>query len=466
LAKLNDLFETFLSNINPNEDAVKYAIDAHLSIRECLEKTDDFKEYVEGSFLYGSYKRHTAVGDIKDIDIVLLTNFDIEDDKNSPRKVLRKLKDALARCYDDPEDPQYQRRSIRIDDPLPDNDEVEMTLDIIPAVVITDEDSPLKVPDRDVEEWIWSHPRGHLKRMTELNDDKYSKGRLIPLVKMMKWWWKYQCEIIQPDVERPKPKGFWVECLTMESFDKNQTSWADHFVAVLENISEKYSESENVPELQDPGLEGEVIKTNMTTAEFDIFMEAVIESLEIASLARDASDKLKSSELWKDLFGDEFPLYDNEETEETRNQSCKLAINDFSHVQPPLWPLRLNNKYKVRLDAFIYKGNKKMGGINSNGRVIQSGVNLKFIACTNAKGNYEVHWQVVNTGEHARQEGGLRGKFFKAKLREGELSSNPLVNWEYTQYTGKHWIQCFIVKDGVCVGQSKKFFVNVKNPNF
>lgn len=466
MAKLNDLFDAFLSNINPDEEAINYAVDAHLPIRECLEKTDEFKEYVEGSFLYGSYRRHTAVGDIKDVDIVLLTNFDIEDDKNTPRKVLRKLKDALARCYDDPENPQYQRRSIRIDDPLPDNDEVEMTLDIIPAVVITDEDSPLKVPDRDVEKWIWSHPRGHLKRTTEGNEYEYSKGRFIPLVKIMKWWWKYQCGIRQPDVERPKPKGFWVECLTLESFDKDQTAWADHFIAVLENVSEKYSDVDDVPELQDPGLENETIKTNMSMEEFDVFMEAVNESLEMATLARDATDNLKSSELWKDIFGDEFPLYDDEETEETRSQSRELKLNDFSHVQQPIWSIQLNKKYKVRIDAYVYRDKIKLGGLNTNGRVLPSGLTLKFIARTKARGNYKVHWQVVNTGEHAKNENGLRGEFFPAKLRGGGMSNDPLVNWECTQYTGKHWIQCFIVKDGICVGQSKRFYVTIKNPNF
>lgn len=466
MAKLNDLFDKFLSNINPDEEAIKYAIDSHMPVRECLENIDDFKENVIGSFLYGSYKRHTAVGDIKDVDIVILTNFDIEDDANSPRKVLRKLKAALARCYDDPENPQYQRRSIRIDDPLPDNDEVEMTLDIIPAVVITDEDSPLKVPDREVEEWIWSHPRGHLKYTSELNDYEYSKSQFVPLAKMMKWWWKYQCEVRQPDVERPKPKGFWVECLTMENFDKDQTSWADNFIAVLESVSEKYSEYERVPELLDPGLDGEIIKTNMTIAEFDIFMEAVNESLESAVLARDASDKLKSSELWKNLFGDEFPLYDFEETDETRKQSSNLTLSDFSHVHKPAWDIKLNKKYKVRLDAYVYRDKMKLGGLNTNGRVLPSDLYIKFVARTKARGNYEVHWQVVNTGDHARNEGGLRGEFFQAKFRGGVESNDPLVNWEHTEYTGKHWIQCFIVKDNVCVGQSKKFYVNVINQNY
>ena len=92
MSKLNSLFAQYLSNIEPDDDAVTYAQEAHKPVRNCLEKDDAFSKYVESTFLYGSYRRRTAVGDIKDVDIVVLTNFDTTDEANSPQKVLRKLK--------------------------------------------------------------------------------------------------------------------------------------------------------------------------------------------------------------------------------------------------------------------------------------------------------------------------------------------------------------------------------------
>lgn len=465
MAKLNDLFDVFLGNINPNKKAVEYAIDAHEPVRECLEKHDEFKQYVEGSFLYGSYRRNTALRDIKDVDIIILTNFDIDDEENTPRGVLRKLKDALARCYEDPENPKYQRRSIRIDDPLPANEEVQMTLDIIPAVVVTNKDEPLLVPDRVVQEWIQTHPKGHLKYSTRLNSDAYGKGRFVPLVKMMKWWWKHQCEVRQPDVERPHPKGFWVECLTGDNFDATKAAWADHFIAVLKSVSEKYTDVDEAPELQDPGLEHETIKTSMTVGEFEVFMKAVNESLDTAILARDESDELKSSELWREIFGEEFPLYDSDESEKSRLESKQWRLEDFSHAEPLRWPEQLSKRYKVQLDGYVYSGTKRLGGLNSNGRVINSELRLKYVAWTRARGDYEVFWQVVNTGKHAARENGLRGGFFQSTSRDESPSTDPLINWERSLYTGKHWIECFIVKDGVCVGRSGRFYVNIRNPD-
>jgi hypothetical protein len=431
MALLTEQFDTFISNINPDEQSIAYAIEAHSRVRECLEKEDDFKEFVEGSFLYGSYKRHTAVGNIKDVDVVILTNFDTKSEDNTPAKVLRRLKAALARCYDDPEKVEYQRRSIRVNDPLPDNPDASLTLDIIPAVIQTTVDEPLLIPDKSQKEWILSHPKGHLKHANNLNSAEYSKCRFVPLVKMMKWWWKYQCELVQPDIERPKPKGFWIEALTGETFDKEQTAWANHFISVLENIKSKYSDNEEAPELVDTGLPQQKIKTNISKTEFKRFMQCVSDSLDKAILARDEPDKLISSEMWREILGDIFPLYDEDETEEERSEAKAILPGDISHTQPLPYPYHSDKRYKVSLDAYIYKefnGNKKkLGGLNSGQRILSNGLSLKFIAKTRAESDCIVLWQVVNTGKHAQQMNGLRGGFFESKLSSGDKSPNQLI---------------------------------------
>ncbi|MHB1086218.1 MAG: nucleotide-binding domain-containing protein [Minisyncoccota bacterium] len=63
----------------------------------------------------------------------------------------------------------------------------------------------------------------------------------------------------------------------------------------------------------------------------------------------------------------------------------------------------------------------------------------------------------VNTGEHARQEGGLRGTIFEGERKQTERSL----------YTGVHWIECFIVThQGVCIARSSPFYVMFLNPQF
>jgi hypothetical protein len=67
----------------------------------------------------------------------------------------------------------------------------------------------------------------------------------------------------------------------------------------------------------------------------------------------------------------------------------------------------------------------------------------------------------VNTGDHVeslRKRDQLRGGFDDPKN-----STKPLEQIENSLYTGKHWIQCFIIKGNTLVAESKPFFVNVFN---
>jgi hypothetical protein len=138
----------------------------------------------------------------------------------------------------------------------------------------------------------------------------------------------------------------------------------------------------------------------------------------------------------------------------------RLTLGSAGHKKPLPW--NVADVSRVRLNAFVYHAKKKkLGGLSSDGRVIRSGLDLKYVAKTNAQQPYEVYWQVVNTGRHAESVGGGRGEIFRSKNQNA-----PLVNWEVSLYTGKHWIECFIVKNGVCVARSGKFYVNIKNSEF
>ena len=454
---LNNLFDTFLEEIEPDKKARKYAQKAHKKLRSHLEQQDDFKDYVESIFLYGSYKRHTSINTIKDVDIVIETNFDISLEENNPKAVLRKLKAALVRLYKDADNPEYQRRSIKVKDPLPEHEESELTLDVIPAVRFG---TILKVPDRELEEWINTNPEGHITYISSLNKD--SDKRLVPLIKAMKHWWELHGK-------GSKPKGFWLECLVAESFDLTKGSYAEHILSVLQNISDKFSDYkayQTVPSLNDPGIVGETLKTSMTIHEFKFFMECVNKSLEKAISASESDNEQDASLLWNEILGDEFPIIEDAEQAAKAFSNYAVSLGRSDHMQPLPYPYQ--DTYRVSIDAYLYRKTpklKSMGGINSNGRTLSEGVYIKYVAKTNAPiDGVDALWQVVNTGGHAEREKGLRGDFFEGHYSNGRLTPNPLINWEHTEFTGSHWIQCFLIyKDTVCVGRSEKFYINIKN---
>jgi hypothetical protein len=134
---------------------------------------------------------------------------------------------------------------------------------------------------------------------------------------------------------------------------------------------------------------------------------------------------------------------------------ASLTLGDASHREAPKWPLV--STHKVKVTGGVYKemyGSKKLWNLSR--RPVTKGLCLRFFAETNVPAPYDVYWQVVNTGEEARRKDQLRGQF-----EEGN-SSLPNVRWEGTEYTGTHWIEAFVVKDGVCRARSGPVYVRIR----
>ncbi len=459
MATLNTYFLHMLRQINPDKTAVGYATSAHTRVRDRLAKDAEFSKRLVDSFLYGSYKRHTAVGNIKDVDVVILTKFN--NDSDDPKIALDELESALIRCGYKKSALIHQDKSIRIDDPLPDEANATLTLDVIPAVQTDGPNDPLRIPSPKDKAWIRTHPKAHIRRTTMLNDESHGNGAFVPLVKIMKRWWKHYCALHQPDVERPKPKGFWLECLTAENFDRSRETYAEHFIAVLESVLYKYRNATEVPKLADPGLQGEDIHTKMTLREFQLFMDAVDGSLETAKEALAEADKGISADLWREVFGDVFaaPTASGKVIEPQ-----SIALKSIAHAQNKWWPSDRDALPTIQLNATLYDDNTPMGRYRSGEEVLYSGLKIRFVANLPPILKYdELLWQVVNTGDHATQENGLRGEYFHAHDVNFECSQSPRVNWESTKYTGRHWIQCFAIRGNDRVAFSERFYVVVVN---
>lgn len=109
----------------------------------------------------------------------------------------------------------------------------------------------------------------------------------------------------------------------------------------------------------------------------------------------------------------------------------------------------------VKIKATIYQKSFMPKTLES-GKPISKGNEIKFEAIGENICMYEIYWQVTNTGLEAQQVGQLRGDFYNSTLESGKK-----IRKESTCYIGKHYIEAFLVKDGVCVGRSEPFEVNI-----
>jgi hypothetical protein len=301
---LSVYFEELLSNIEPPEHRLAAAKELPGEVRRYLKDSEDFETVDPHSRLTGSYKRHTAVHNIKDVDFLIFVHY--EGERPEPAGVLK----ALRRVLDDlPDALGYggraqtlggQRRSVHIE-----FDNEDFHLDAVPALIPDGTDELLLVPDREWGEWVKSHPLGYGKALSELN--AANSGKVVPLVKAVKHWRTFQ-------MQRNRPKSYWLECLVYRHIDKGwiatEGKFAELFTDLLRSIHERFlpklEEEDGVPKIPDPML-GNNVAFNWERSAFESFMRRLKESIGWAerALEMDRNQLDEAVALWQKVFGEE-----------------------------------------------------------------------------------------------------------------------------------------------------------------
>jgi Second Messenger Oligonucleotide or Dinucleotide Synthetase domain len=235
-------FNDFLSEIEPSPSYKEDQQKGHTTLRKRLAEDDDFGSIHVNTFLQGSYKRHTAVHPGKDVDIVVVTSLD--PDTIAASAATARLKKALEKYYPGKVKPQNRSLNVELS---------YVTMDVVIAAsrqlrtenafaairsVLALEDAgswktqPLQIPDRDLQKWVDTHPKRQLEWTTDLN--KASEGYFVPIVKLFKWWRK------EAYVTPAYPKGYVLERLVGEEFDRTKRDHAEGFVLLLRNIVSAY----------------------------------------------------------------------------------------------------------------------------------------------------------------------------------------------------------------------------------
>ena len=123
------------------------------------------------------------------------------------------------------------------------------------------------------------------------------------------------------------------------------------------------------------------------------------------------------------------------------------ALADFRHRQTEPWPV-VPQLYKLSVSAAVHRKEhgKKLWELGDG--IVPKNVWIKFTLKTDVPSPYETRWQVVNTGREAAAERQLRGDFYSS-----EINTNN-TRWE-------HWVEAFVIKNGVCVVRSGRMYVRV-----
>ena len=188
-----------------------------------------------------------------------------------------------------------------------------------------------------------------------------------------------------------------------------------------------------------------------------IFGEAERRALEGAAAV--TLDQVNDAD-WEGIFG-----IDVDAANEDPEPTPLVELEDSSHRAAPPWRTTTAIAHTVSISASVHPPTGQSYALPSRGPYVLDGCRIRYEAHTTMPRPFEVRWQVVNTGQHAAQAGGLRGlDFFGSRERGSQAPSrNQMVTWERSEYTGSHTIQCFLIRDGVLVAASAPFELRVVN---
>ena len=173
-------------------------------------------------------------------------------------------------------------------------------LDIVPGSPISNDDGPLRIPDREVHEWVSTHPKGQIAAAVSQN--KATNGYFVQVVKLLKFWRD------RLPTESCQPKSYVLESLVHRTIGY-PTSHAGAVVNVLEGIQRTYGVfrgANSVPIIADPGYPSVNVAKRWSSNEFDDFMVQVQSASVIARSALDNPNQAESRRLWRRLFGAQF----------------------------------------------------------------------------------------------------------------------------------------------------------------
>ena len=342
--ELENQLRELVSAISPTDTQLRELRDAHIRLRERLMGDADLKPLIVGTFLQGSYRRHTGIrpqaNDKPDVDIVAVTR--LNRDEYTPEQALNVLRPFLNRHYGGKWHKKgrsigIEMSNIKMDVVLtsaPSEAEEPLLLNFMSrddaaagGFSDTDnawKDAPLWIPDREVRAWQRTHPLEQIRWTQEKN--RLTNGHYIHVVKLVKWWWQAQ------HPEQKHPRSYPLEHIVGDCCPNGVTTLAQAFTETMTAIARRYGTStahNGVPASSDRGVPGQNVLARLKPSDFEQFCRKATAAAEAARNAIGSSNEGESANLWKQIFGNRYPVPPSQQGFSPRSQPSRIKGERF-----------------------------------------------------------------------------------------------------------------------------------------
>lgn len=469
---IQEKLKELIDDIDVSDANYEKAENRYKSIANFIDNST-MSQYNPDIYLQGSFKLGTAVKPLTDdgsYDIDVICNF---------TKLSRSTQSQFSLKFDFGQVIKGYVKSKNMTNPAKESkrcwtinyvDEDNFHIDILPSVpmndkddgfiAITDKESPFY--DEISNEWEISNPKGYYNWFREKSNFQtykleakrfYAKVEDIPdykvrtplqrIVQLL----KRHAEVMYEENLEYKPSSVIITTLAAKQYEYANIVYDDLLgviTCIASNLMKGIEYREGKPCVINPVNNDEVLseKWDKNDLYFEKFQKWVFQlQVDLNVENQLYSDDERINYLKRSLY------------KQNQEKLPVIKVEEIGHHEKIKWPfvdcedVRIVASYKYK--GFRYKRIQSGVGLNKNG-------NLKFEVKANNLRNYDIYWQITNTGREAISANCLRGDFYESEIEEGKR-----IRKESTFYTGHHYVEAFLVKDGVCYGKSKPFEVNI-----
>ncbi|MCG8905602.1 nucleotidyltransferase [Pseudomonas sp. DP-17] len=419
-----ELFEQFRVNL-----AVKNADEISRSYKQVTRKLNEKYYGIDSESGHcrqvGSYGRHTAVHGVSDLDMAFELPWEVYErfnkyESNRQSSLLAEIRLALK--------DRFPNREVRAQQQIVSIDFNGYIVEVLPAFV--NSNGSYTYPDaNNGGSWEVCNP---VAEIHEINDLHKSKGKnLKPLCKMVRAW--------KNDHGVPI-KGMLIDTLCyqfLKGTSKYDTAtFADYGELTKDFFAYIVSIDYEKEAWRAPGS-GSIIKKS---GNFHPKAKKALRRLQEA-----LEDPECAHERWRTVFGEHFPDYIEEE------RKAALDRNDIQDLEEFIGrKFSLDIQYSMEIDCKIRDQGVQLRNLMSRIGItkIPKQKHLDFyVSSIDVPKPYKLYWKVRNVGSQAIKKNMLRGQI-KADNGSHSLS-------EYASFDGDHFVECFAIKDNVCVARGR-----------
>lgn len=420
----SETFKDFLSNIKISDDKADTISYRYGRITKALnEKFRNSESKTANTLQVGSYGRYTGIKGISDLDMLYIMPASKWEDYNKSggqSKLLQDAKDAISKTY--------SSSDIKIDRCVVTVNFADSHVDVQPVFEVEDQD--YKYPDTYGDGcWKITKPRKEMEAMVEFSDNK--NRNLRRLCKMGRSW-KNKHGVCMG--------GLLIDTLAY-NFLKSTTYYDEKSFAYYDEMCRDFFKYlyDQPKDQTEYGALGSKQRVKVKKS----FRRKAKKANELAEEAINAaSDKTKHNK-WRDVFGNDFPKYVNEEKEAVSLNSSYRNTEEFIESKYPI-----DIRYDLKIDCEVKQNGYKDGLLREfllkKIRLMPNKSLRFFIEKIDIPAPYVINWKVTNRGEQAIKRDCIRGQI---------IDLNSSEKTETTSFKGSHFVECYIIKDNIVVAR-------------